>query len=145
MRARLAGEIVVLWDELARAEPRALWVSDHGYPDGVGSCGPGASNGGTSTFPPSSVAFAEVRVMLALEPLAVAGQRPTLSPAADARLPPEHRFVEGPRPFDVTGVEAVDDQCAGSLTGRAPLCSLASQTPNAAPSGSVQRPSGRRS
>jgi hypothetical protein len=41
---------------------------------------------------------AELRVVLSLEPVAVAGQRPPHSPAADGpRLPPEHRSVERPR------------------------------------------------
>jgi hypothetical protein len=45
---------------------------------------------------------AEARVMLPLEPVAVAGQRPSLRAAADSgRLPPEQRSVERPRRFDV--------------------------------------------
>src|SRR5829696_7216109 len=78
-------------------------------------------------------------MVLALEPVAVAGQCPSLGPTADGpRLPAEHRSVERLRPFDVTGVEPVEDHRPRSLTSRAPLCSLASHRPNAAPSGSLQ-------
>src|SRR5215207_4365115 len=53
-------------------------------------------------------------MVLALEPVAGAGQRPSLSSAADpGRLPPDHRPVEGRRALDVTGIETVEDHCAG--------------------------------
>jgi hypothetical protein len=39
---------------------RALRVAEDGYPDGVRGCGPGASNGGTITFPPRSTALVAV-------------------------------------------------------------------------------------
>jgi hypothetical protein len=116
----------------------------------------GASNGGTITAPPSSIAFAAVASasstakvtfqcagvsgwssviglivatdvlepvrrarrghllpevgVVALEVIAVAGQRPHLSPGDVERPPAEDRAVERPRAFDVAGVEAVEVQ-----------------------------------
>jgi hypothetical protein len=55
--------------------------------------------------------FSEVWVV-ALEVVPVAGQRPTLTPAANGeRLPSEHRSVERPRPVNVTSIQAVEDHC----------------------------------
>jgi hypothetical protein len=51
--------------------------------------------------------------MMVLEKVAVAGQRPHLNPAVHGDRPPaEHRAVEGPRAFNVAGVEAVEVQRA---------------------------------